>query len=102
MIRWSSTSGTMGQFESLLVGLDADGRDQALTLWTQDQARRIARAARRRDARHNQRVKNLCWGIVSGVLLLAAMSLGNALDMEKPQTIGQWHGARVIEQGGAR
>ena len=99
MIRWNPTTDTQGRYESLLKGLSPDDREQCLTLWTQDRIHRANRAARRRDAQARQRVASLCWGIVTCIVLLAAISLGSALDIERGHDIGGIGPVRVIESG---
>ena len=98
MIRWNPTTDTQGRYESLLKDLSADDREQCLTLWTQDRIQRANRAARRRDARDRQRVANICWGIVTLVVLLAAISLGSAMDIERGHDIGGVGPVRVIQE----
>ena len=39
---------------------------------------------------------------LAAAVLAAIWSAACCLDMERPQTIGTWHGARVIVDGGAR
>ncbi len=79
MIRWTNND-AMGQFEGLLTGLSADDRDQAMALWSQDRIRRTNREARRRDAQHKQYVANLCWSIVTLVVVGAALLVAPLLD----------------------
>lgn len=98
MIRWNPTTDTQGRYESLLKGLSPDDREQCLTLWTQDRIHRANRAARRRDGRDRQRVANFCWGIVTFVVILAAISLGAALDIERGRDIGGIGPVRVIQE----
>lgn len=102
MIRWGHTTGDFGRYESLLTGMNQDERDQAVCVWTQDRAKRAARAARRRDARHTRRMANLCWLTASVVALALLWSVASSQDIERPQTVGSWHGAKVLEDGGAR
>ncbi len=69
MTRWTNND-AMGQFESLLVGLSSDDRDQATTLWTADRVRRAARASRRRDERLARRQANLIWLTATALIVL--------------------------------
>lgn len=98
MIRWNPTTDTQGRYESLLKGLSADNREQCLTLWSQDRIRCANRAARRRDAKDRQRVANLCWGIVTCIVVLSAISFGAALDIERGHDIGVVGPVRVIQE----
>ena len=81
MIRWTNTNtDPMGQFESLLVGLSADDRDQAVALWSKQRILTTNRVARRRDAQQRQRVASLCWGIVTVVLVFGLMVVAGMCD----------------------
>lgn len=81
MIRWTNTTtDPMGQFESLLVGLSPDDRDQAMAIWSQERIHSANRAARRRDAQGRQYIVNLCWSIVILVVVFAAVVFSDALD----------------------
>lgn len=79
MIRWTNND-AMGQFESLLVGLSPDDRAQAVALWSQDRIRRANRASRQSDAQHKRHMANLCWGIVTLVVVGAALLVSPLLD----------------------
>ena len=74
MTRWT-TSDPVGQFEALLVGLDADDRDQATALWTADRVRRAARASRRRDERLARRQSSLIWLTATALIVLGCWLL---------------------------
>lgn len=79
MIRWTNND-DMGQFESLLKNLNADDRAQAIALWSQDRIRRANRASRQSDAQHKRHMANLCWGIVTLVVVGAALLVSPLLD----------------------
>lgn len=81
MIRWTNTTtDPMGQFESLLTGLNADDRAQAIELWSSERIRRANRASRQSDAQHKQLMAGFCWSIVTLVLVFAALVVSPLLD----------------------